>query len=190
MKKLKVVLTGISPMLMHADKLVDPISPASIAHKEVSKKKVKTREDHEWLARSDWEHSIYLDADGKKIVVPSLNIRASLIEGGKMNRLGPSVKKGVHFFLSENFLVYDGPTNLDKLWKDGRFTDVRSVRVSSAKIMRYRPKFDEWMVEFSVMFDPEIISDHDLKMCFDKAGEYCGIGDFRPLFGRFNCEFK
>lgn len=189
MKKLQVTLTGTAPMLMHADKLADPMNPASRAHKEVSKKRAKTEEDQLWLAESEWTHSIYHGSNGQ-IVIPSMNLRAALIEGAKLNRLGTTVKRGVMFQMNDNDLIFDGPQEVKKLWKDVRFRDVRAVRVGAAKIMRYRPKFDEWMVSFGVMYDPESLSLDELKLCFNNAGAYAGLGDFRPLFGRFECDFS
>ncbi len=190
MNNLEITLTGIAPMLMHSDKLANPMDKATIAHKEVSKKRAKTPEDLQFLARSEWEHSIYRSAANNHIVMPSLNIRAALIDGAKLNKLGMAIKRGVFFNLGDNFLQFDGPQDSDKLWKSGKFTDVRAVRVSTAKLMRHRPKFDDWSVTITVSYDPEIISAHDLKMCFDNAGMYSGLGDFRPLFGRFECSYK
>ena len=42
--KLKVV--GVSPMLMQADTLVDPLNPLTKAHKEITGKRKKTDDDH------------------------------------------------------------------------------------------------------------------------------------------------
>ena len=189
MKKLQVTLTGTSPMLMHSDKLANPLDPATQAHKEVSGKRNKTEEDQIWLSRSEWESGIYRGSKDQ-VIIPSLNLRAVLIRGGALNKLGTHIKRAVHFDMGDNDLIYDGPQTPNAMWKDGRFVDVRAVKVGPAKIMRCRPLFNEWMLSFDIMFDPEAISLPELKMCWENAGNYVGLGDFRPLFGRFSCEFK
>ena len=40
------------------------------------------------------------------------------------------------------------------LWNDERFVDVRTVLVTSSRIMRTRPIFSDWSLTFDVAFEP------------------------------------
>ncbi|QZD26289.1 hypothetical protein [Salmonella phage vB_Si_DR094] len=54
--------------------------------------------------------------------------------------------------------------------------------------MSYRPIFRDWSVEFGLMFDEEQITKEELLMVLENAGNLCGVGDWRPRFGRFSVE--
>ncbi len=188
MRQIEVKLRGTCDLLMRADTLADPLHKANIAHNKVLRKRAKTRDDLIFLAESEWKNSLYLGEDGR-IVIPALNVRACLISGAKLKNLDMAVKRGCFFDMRDIPLRYDGPADIQEMWESGDFVDLRSVRVSTLKLMRYRPKFFPWGIDFSVDYNPEIISDHDIQMCFENAGLYVGLGDFRPVFGRFSCGF-
>lgn len=62
--------------------------------------------------------------------------------------------------------------------------DSRPV-VIKGRIMRHRPKFPEWEAEFTIdITDPQLPPKVLLDILKD-AGQYCGVGDFRPKFGTF-----
>ena len=69
--------------------------------------------------------------------------------------------------------------------------DKRMVRIGTARIMRIRPIFNEWELEFKLQV---INPDLDIKVLNDiliYAGKFIGIGDYRPKYGRFMVsEFK
>lgn len=190
LKKLTITMTGDTPMLMHGDKLADPTNPATLRHKELTKQRTKTPEIHAAMAESEWLHSLYLSSEGK-VVMPPLNIRASLIGGAKLNKLGMAIKRGVFFNPSDVIILkHNGPSDLKKMYESGLFKDVRTVRVGTSRVMRCRPMFPEWSLSITISFDPDVISRRDLEMCFNNAGSYAGLGDFRPMYGRFSCTFK
>lgn len=73
--------------------------------------------------------------------------------------------------------------------------DSRPVVVSRSRIIRSRPRFDEWETTFDITvldpdtwldpFDEEYSGGGNLRDIIDAAGRFKGIGDFRPRFGRF-----
>ena len=93
MKKLTVKLTGTSPILLSADRLADPLDEATIAHKELTSKRKKTEDDHYAIAKSQWRGLLYWD-DKLNVVLPTQNIRAAIVNGGKLNKLGMQIKRG------------------------------------------------------------------------------------------------
>jgi len=52
-------------------------------------------------------------------------------------------------------------------------------------VLRCRPIFREWEIDFTVLFDERAIQREDLDMVVGDAGTMIGLGDYRPRFGRF-----
>ncbi len=189
MKTVQVTLTGISPMMMHADTLVDPLNPKAIAHKKLtSDRKLKaTHEGQVLIAESLFMNSFYLNSSNK-IILPMLNIRKSLIEGARRFKLGKDIERSMNFY-EDPELQYPSKQTPAKMWSDyGQHVDARSVVIGRAKVMAYRPLFNEWSVTFQCQFDPEVINLDSLRECWDSAGTMACIGDFRPLFGKYRAE--
>ena len=76
------------------------------------------------------------------------------------------------------------------MYKDPKFVDVRAVKVGTAKIMRSRPKFQEWGGVFTLQFNPEQINESEILQILTDAGSLVGVGDYRPRFGKFSVEVK
>ena len=119
------------------------------------------------------------------VIIPTTIIEASLIGAAKLSKLGTLFKRSVEVVGLEIPLIYNGPKDIDGLW-DKKFYDARSVKVGAAKIMRYRPRFNEWSLEFIIQFDEKNIDVHDVKKALIEAGTQIGICDYRPKFGRFD----
>jgi hypothetical protein len=186
METIKFKITGTRPLLVHADTLADPLNPMTRPHKEMTSKRKKTDEDHEAIARSEWRASLYFDSEIGPYI-PGVNIEASIIAGAKLSKLGAQIKRSIEVLEDKCKLEYAGPRSVEKLWAEG-FYDVRGVKVQSARLMRYRPLFRQWASAFTLIFDPESINRDQVIKCVQDAGEYCGLGDYRPKFGRFRVE--
>ena len=190
MNVLKLKLTGTAPLLMHSDLLANPINPKTRAHKALTDKRKKTEDDHLMIARSEFEKSLY--THNGKIVMPTINLRASFIDGAKLNRLGASFQRGT--LILEEFvpLDYSGPKTADKLFDNPAFVDCRSVVISGRRLMRYRPRFSDWAITVDVLYDDSAIDREDVLRSAQNAGQFCGLGDFRPTkkgpFGRYKVE--
>ena len=188
MESLTVKLKSNGPMLMHSDRLCNPMAAETKAHKELTSKRKKTDEDFENIAKSEWLSSLYYnEVDG--IFIPIQNIRKSLIEGARLNKLGKGIERGVVFMSMNAKLKYDGPKDLEKLWESGKFTDCRSVVVSRARLMRYRPIFLEWSTdEIELLYNEDVVNPSDIINSWVNAGRMIGLGDYRPLFGKYEVE--
>ena len=64
--------------------------------------------------------------------------------------------------------------------------DERPVVVNRARVLRYRPKFEDWKLNFTLTCLDENMPADDIKKILEHGGKFIGIGDFRPKFGRFN----
>ena len=51
--------------------------------------------------------------------------------------------------------------------------------------MRTRPFFNDWQAELPIEVDAAIFDLHALRNIWKDAGVYCGLGDMRPVYGRF-----
>lgn len=186
MEIMTVKITGTRPLLMHADVFADPLNPLTKAHKELTSKRKKSDDDHEAIAKSEWRGGMYFEDDIGPYI-PGVNVEASLIAGAKLSRLGTQIKRSVEVMNERCKLEYEGPRTIKGLW-DKAFYDARSVKVQTSRLMRYRPLFRKWSTEFEVAFDPESINREQVIKCLEDAGQYCGVGDYRPKFGRFAVE--
>lgn len=187
MELMKLKIKGMSPMLMHSDRFSNPLDPAAKAHKELTSKRKKTDEDHEAIARSEFIGALYIDADGP--FIPGMNIDSCFVEAAKMNKLGKHAKRAMMVLEDKVPLRYDGPRTAAGLADDPRFIDARSVRVSMARLTRYRPRFNDWQATCTLAYDSAILNANEVRQIVENAGKLIGLGDFRPRFGRFTVEF-
>lgn len=182
---MKLQMTGTRPLLMHSDKFADPLNPLTKAHKALTSKRKKTDEDHEAIAKSEWLGGLYIDSTGPYL--PGVNVESALIAGAKLSKLGMQIKRSVEIMDEKCHIEYDGPKGAEALW-NAAFYDARSVKVQTARLMRYRPLFRKWACVVEIAFDAETINRDQVVKCMEDAGQYCGVGDYRPKFGRFTVE--
>ena len=187
-RAVKVRIEGASPLLMQAATLVNPRHEMTKAMKAITKKRTgKTETDLEELMKIEWFANIYVNAAGR-VILPDDNIEGCIYEGAKKSKSGKDCKAGVYSDSPDSsgfVLEYDGPKDADKLYEDNRFVDLRAVRVNAARVMRCRPIFRKWACDFVVQYNEEVLSVGDLEQWLANAGSLCGIGTFRPKFGRF-----
>ncbi|TVR58955.1 MAG: hypothetical protein EA420_16425 [Candidatus Competibacteraceae bacterium] len=181
-KIIEATITGTRPLLMHSDKFADPLNPLTKEHKVLTGKRKKTDEDHEAIAKSEWLGGLYIDSKGPYL--PGINVESALVGGGKLSKLGTQLKRSVEVMDDRCYLQYDGPKDAEGLWNAGYY-DSRSVKVQSARLMRYRPIFRTWACKIRIAFDPDSINREQVLRCLEDAGQYVGVGDYRPKFGRF-----
>lgn len=186
-KEIMFHLEGVAPLVMHNIQLANPLNQWSKKLKEISGKRKKTDDDHAEMSKIEWYGGLYVgkNAAGKQVpIIPSEVLLGSFINGGKQSRKGKEFKSGFDVPMDSE-LIYDGPKDIDKLWADGRFTDVRGVRVQNARIMRTRPIFMKWSADVLVLYRPDVLDEEHVIKAVDDAGSLIGVGDYRPRYGRF-----
>ena len=183
-EQLKIQIEGVSPLIMHSSQLADPQNKWVRAMKEILKKPAKKRTDEDLieLARLEFMGSLYVGESGP--MIPGVNLEALVVEGAKKTRDGKTAKSGL---IVENDapLVYDGPKDADKLWDDKRFVSVASAKVPGGRVMRTRPRFNSWSLKFDALYLPGVISKNAIETWLNTSGSLCGLGDWRPRYGRF-----
>lgn len=180
----KATLTGICPLLMHSEILVDAMHPKVRVHKQLTAKKKKTEADLEAIKRSEWELGMYRDNDAP--AVPVDWILAAVKGGARKVKLGKQAEGGVLPTVAWFPLEYKGPKDLEGMWASGEFLDYRGVRNQNAKVMRARPRFNEWKLRIELDINEDVINPGDVFAALELVGATIGIGDYRPRFGRFN----
>lgn len=189
MELLTLKITGTSPLMMHADTLANPLNAITKAHKELTSKRKKTDDDHEAIAKSEFVAGAYWsDQDG--FFIPGANFDATFWAGAKLSKMGVHWKRGAMVMTDRATLLFDGPSNPEKLWEDRRFVDCRGVKVGQAKLMRYRPIFLEWATRLEVAVNPDVLSLGEVKKAIDDAGALIGVCEYRPRFGRFGVSYE
>ena len=191
MKTLKIRVTGDSALLMNKDTLSDPLNPKTQEIKVLTSKRKKLEEDHLQIAELGYRSALYYD-EGVGLYLPGAMLKASMVNGAKMQRLGAAFKRSVIVLEDMIPLNYEGPTTPDGLWEDKNFVDVRSVGVMTARVMRYRPKIRNWSVNATILYAEDLVEEADLMRAIENAGMFAGVGDFRPEcggnFGRYSVE--
>lgn len=184
MQNFKIELRGSAPLLMHNSRLSNPMDPATKALKSATSKRSKTDEDHEVVARLEHAGGLYLDPDVGPYV-PGENIERCLVDGARISKLGVKVQRGVFIHTDVNPLGYAGPRDAAGLWEDKRFVHYASVKVGTSRVMRCRAVFQDWAVSAEGTLDESVLNFEELVQIVKNAGAMCGLGDWRPRFGRF-----
>lgn len=185
MERLKIRFTGTTPLMVHNARLSNPIDPLVKEIKKITSKRKKTDEDHEAIAWLEWQGGLYWNAEIGPYL-PASYFRAHLIDAAKNSKRGQAVKRGVTILDLESPIKYQGPRTPTEMYEAGKFVDVRSVKVGVMRIMRCRPIFPEWSVEFSLAFNATILDADDFNTFFDVGGTLLGIGESRPAYGRYD----
>lgn len=176
-----VNIRGISPLLQHAFGVEfenpDPNRLVLVQH---------------GTPREQAEAVTYRD-DEQQVFFPGAAIARLLREAGTNHKLKGS-RRSVKFVVPSAVLVPED--HIHVLTKNGERredfeVDSRPVTIPSTKgrIMRHRPRWDDWTAEFTLEIDPTVLPVDLVHQLLEEGGRRVGIGDYRPEkggpFGRF-----
>lgn len=185
MKQFKVAIKGITPYMQHR------MDTQKLEEWEKNRKLIIERPEvsHEDAVRAEFH--CYRNAAGK-CFIPSEHIRQSLIAAGSYSKAKVgNAKKSMKNIVAAMFLVTPEEIQIP----DYDAIDKRSAvnKNVKARIITIRPKWSEWTIEFRLMVDNDTITKETIKEILNNAGNYVGIGSYRPTnngyFGRFEVEF-
>lgn len=183
MYSISVSVEGISPLLQHKYPLPDFDSMSKGGT-------VKTGEKD---YTKEWREYLYTDADGQ-IYQPSTHFDAAMVKAaGSFKVQGGRGKSYKALFQGNVFCspdeIYHGiqiPDELDNDADKQLYLDVRPVVIQRARVARIRPAFKSgWKLDFEISVIDDQIPHNVVSEVLIMAGRTCGIGDFRPKFGRF-----
>lgn len=186
---LKMLLVGQAPLLMHNGRLGNPRDEKTRALKALTSKKNKTDDDLIAISRTEFEGGLYVDAKDRPSITGDMVLGCGL-EGARKLRMGKQFEPGVVLVEPFYTLVYQGPAKAKNLFDDPEFVDTRGAQVMGKQVQRTRPIFKQWEVHISVGFIASVIDKGQLLQCYEAAGTLCGLGDWRPRFGRFSVQVE
>ena len=189
MKTLQITWKGITPLLMHSCQCVNPLHPISREMKKYTSKKKKTEDDLVKISDLEWEAGAYWD-DDIGLYIPSENIEATIMNGAKMFKQGTSIQKFCDVTDLRIPLDYGAKLTKEQLIKDYKYRDTRPMTVMRSKVMRTRPRFDKWKIQFNMQYNEEKIDLQTIELAIENAGAYVGLCDSRPKYGKFSAEIK
>lgn len=163
MEKIKIKIKGIAPLLM-----------SRYNDEEKTQKKTDV-----WDIKTEVDGAVYYD---EKIgyYAPSTWIEASIREASKgFKGKGRSSLKGI---ILATVFCDEEKISLKKKYDE---VDSRFARIQHNGIVRHRPRWNTWELEFTLNFDADRIAKETLLEIISEAGLMKGIGDYRPKFGRF-----
>jgi hypothetical protein len=163
-------IEGTAPLLMHA--------PNGLGEKKLAKGVIPSAEE-------ECEAALYRNADGQ-IVVPARCIEGSFVKAGSSKvAAGQGKKTYKQFILAGTQVAPEEPLLISEKYT----IDSRRCVIARAGIIRRRPRFEKWAVEFDLkVFDPYLLQEGmttQLREILENAGALVGLLDYRPRFGRF-----
>lgn len=186
MKTINVTWKGTTPLIMHSCQCVNPLHPLTLEMKKITSKSSKKRTEEDLIRLSDleWQSGLYWN-DQLGLHIPAENIEATVRDGAKANRKGKDVVRGFNVVDMLNPLDIGESLTLDEMRNDYRFRDVRQMKVQTARVTRTRPRFNMWTLYFTATYDESQIDLQTLANAMEYAGQYVGLCDSRPKYGKF-----
>ncbi len=180
------VSIGGQNLIMHNGQTSDPLNKYAKALKEVTsdRQRKKTDEGIIEMGRIECEAALYLNAK-KQVILPTRVLEAHIAEGARKTKEGKQALAGM-FVDTDGVLAYaGGPLTVAQILDSEEHQLRLSVVVGQAKVMRVRPFFQDWSTSFQVSILEEMVTPAMLKTWLINGGNFVGIGDYRPRYGRY-----
>ena len=177
----QVTIKGTSALLMHKF----PMEPIEAIEKKSPEEQA--------------EFSAYRVPDTGELCIPGICVQRCLVQAATYSKGKgrASLQKPVAACLMidpeylvihcEEYKIDSRPAVGCKVYK----IDSRPVvnPTTHGRIIRHRPRLDEWEVTFGVSWDPTLLKESEVRKIVDDGGSRVGLLDFRPKrkgpFGRF-----
>lgn len=160
MKSIRVTLRGISPLLMHSFSL----SPVEALEKKPAEEQA--------------ELAAYRDPENEgELYIPAINLQRALVSAATYSK----GKGRASLQKSAAACLLISPERLS-LGTKTYTIDTRPVVIPSTKgrVLRHRPRLDQWQVTFDLEWDENLITELQLRRIVDDMGTRVGLLDFRP----------
>jgi hypothetical protein len=197
-------ISGVSPLFIHNGRLSDPLHEYAKALSYIAQNKKKSEDDHLRMSKIEWFGGMYHNGapdeiidHGKiikvdptaRVIIPTTSLEAMISGAAAKKRLRKSM--GSVLVEEDSILDYDGPTDINALYAEGKHIDRRAVVATGRRVQRTRPLFRRWSVTFTASFDKTQLDADTLTEIVILGGSLEGLGDWRPgspkggKFGRY-----
>lgn len=175
MKAFQVQVHGVTPLLVN--RFHEDAQEEATGGVHVRKERLAPQQDA--------EDRLYQNESG--CYFPAENLRQSVILAASRTKIGrraATTDVAAALFITPFALPIAGEWHVDS-----RPVVIPATR---GRILRHRPMFDEWTIEFTLQIETELLDASTVRKVLDDAGNYVGIGDFRPAkkgpYGRFRVD--
>lgn len=166
--KIEITIKGMSPLLMHAFPTAEIKSFEKLSKEEQA------------------ELAVYRVPNSKELYVPGIALQRALVSAATFSK--GKGRATLQKIVAACVQIEPEYCLLNQQTYD---IDSRPVVVPATKgrVMRHRPRFNDWMVSFTATFDQELLTENQLRTIVEDTGSRIGLLDFRPerkgSFGRF-----
>ena len=162
----KVAIKGVVPLLHH---------------KFIASTERVGRQIYE--PKEEAKKGLYLSKDGVPIQ-PAVHIEGAIIKAARDFKM--KGRKTYSDFCKASLIILEREIPFDNDQADKWVIDEQPVVINRARVLCWRPRWDEWSFHFTIRnLQPSMLDDVTLRQILEKAGNFIGVGDFRPKFGRF-----
>ena len=165
MKRVKVEIEGVAPLLQHK-------MPEEDVNKPSRKHQDKKDNPEDFLYKT-----------GRKICQPASHIERAMQQTASKFKIVGRGKKTYKDAAKTVIVEPDMIEHSIQKWEPYSASVV--IPSTRGRVMRIRPMLKKWKLSFTMLWDEKLIPKSVLKDMLDSAGAEVGIGDWRPRFGRF-----
>lgn len=168
----RVTIVGTAPILFHRWS-IEGVEDKANAPKNSKAKKT-----------DDLESYVYR-CDNGNLGIPGMNLRAAIAEAARFKADPRSPRKSARDLYKAAIVPLTIMADLGvATWES---VERHRVVVQRNAVTRSRPSLHAgWRATFELsVLTPEYISQQELNKTIQYAGLMCGLGDFRPTYGRF-----
>jgi len=181
MQKFKIGIEGITPYMQHR------MDDTKLEEWEKQRGKIIERDDVNKEDTVRAEYHCYRNKK-KKCYLPAEHLRGSMITAGTYvkGKVGAQTKS-MKSVVAAMFSI----SPIEVLLPDYDEIDKRSAvnKNIKARVITVRPKWTKWKADFELNVDNDTLTKETIKTIIEHAGNYVGVGSFRPtnngMFGRF-----
>lgn len=209
-KTLNITIKGTSALMTHNGTLCDPLFPITKSIKLLSSKRTKTDNDLYLMMQLETlggiypEHDLTVDdenpgyevtdkgvqltGDWGHCMIPESVIEATLLSGAKKRKQGPLFKAGLRVLNPSYIMINQKPVTVEEVFINRKHRLTNKVKIGTSSIMRTRPIYPNWSLNFDAMIDDEVLNLEAVKDATDIAGKLVGMAEWRPRYGSFTLE--
>lgn len=167
---IKVTIQGLTPLMLDrfGNEILETQTPKT------------TNRKTELTPLEQAEAKLYKYSDGRPYL-PAVYLFRAIIEGGRFVKIGKRQLSTRDETIVPSFMSLIGtdyPIRSKESWR----VDGRGIvnQVTKARVMAYRPIFDDWEIDFEIDYDPAEARITTVRELVDRAGRAIGIGVMRP----------